>query len=78
MPFMNIKCPSCATDGAISFINPDYEGPYRCWKCHELFTIKCKAGQMVAWEPLSTEQLRKQQELEELKTKFKERHLHKN
>ena len=78
MPFVNLKCPTCGTDGAISFVSPDYDGPYRCWKCHGLFTVKVRAGELVAWEPLSDEALRKEQELKDLKTKYQDRRLGNN
>ena len=67
---LTIKCPKCATEGRVSFIKPDYEGPYKCWKCQGIFSIKVQAGQVKSCEPLSPEDLQKIQEIEALKAKF--------
>ena len=71
MVVLTIKCPSCATEGSISFVDPDYEGPYACWKCHALFSIRIKDNQLESWQPLSKEELQRQQEAEALKAKFR-------
>ena len=68
---LTIKCPSCATEGRISFVDPDFEGPYTCWKCHGLFSIKVQAGQLTSCQPLSREDFQKQQEIEALKAQFR-------
>jgi uncharacterized Zn finger protein (UPF0148 family) len=72
---ITIKCPSCGTDGSQSLVEPNYDGPYRCWKCRELFTIKIEGNELKSWEPLTEEELAVQQEqrrqIEELKAKFK-------
>jgi len=68
---VEIKCPKCKTDGSLSTIEPDYQGPYRCWKCRELFTIEIKNNELKACEPLSQEEFDRQQEIEALKAKFK-------
>ena len=71
MALMTIKCPSCAVDGTISFLEKDYEGPYRCWKCHALFSIRIEDRKLVSSQPLSEEELQKQQEADSLKSKFR-------
>jgi len=71
MVVSTIKCPSCATEGRISFLSPDYEGPYTCWKCHALFSIKIQDGQLKSCQPLSREELQRQQEIEAMKAKFR-------
>ena len=71
MVLLTLKCPSCATDGTISFLESDYEGPYTCWKCHSLFTIVIQEGKLTSWEPLSQEELQRQQEAEALKRKLR-------
>ena len=68
---LTIKCPSCATEGRISFVDPDFEGPYTCWKCHGLFSIKVQAGQLTSCQPLSREEFQRQQEIEDLKAQFR-------
>ena len=71
MALFIITCPSCAAESRISLVNPDYEGPYTCWKCHGLFSIRVEAGQLKSCQPLSKEELQRQQEIEALKAKFR-------
>jgi len=68
---VKIKCPKCDIEGSMSLIEPDYQGPYRCWKCRELFTIVLKNNELKSCEPLSQEEFEKQQELEALKKKMR-------
>ncbi len=67
---VKIKCPSCATEGTISLVEPNYKGPYRCWKCRQLFAIKLENNKLQSCEPMSQEELDKLQEIEALKKKF--------
>jgi len=69
---ITIKCPSCGTAGNQSLLKPDYQGPYRCWKCRALFTIKMENGELKSCQPLSEEDFEKQQEIESLKARFKQ------
>jgi hypothetical protein len=66
-----IKCPGCDTEGTISLLESNYQGPYRCWKCRGLFTIRLENNELKSCEPLSQEEFDKQQEIEELRKKFK-------
>ena len=68
---VKIKCPACKTDGSLSLIETSYEGPYKCWKCRELFTIKQKNNKLMSCEPLTEEEFQKQQEIKALQDKFK-------
>ncbi len=68
---IKIKCPECETDGSISLATSNYQGPYRCWKCRELFTIKIDNNELKSLEPLGQEEFDRQQEIEALKAKFK-------
>jgi len=79
---ITIKCPSCGTEGSQSLLEPNYEGPYRCWKCRELFSIRIENNEVTSWEPITEERLKELQELhkqqeeqrrqiEELKAKFR-------
>ena len=68
---VKIKCPACKTDGSLSLIETSYEGPYKCWKCRELFTIKLKNNKLMSCEPLTEEEFQKQQEIKALQDKFK-------
>ena len=70
---VKIKCPKCGTEGSLSLVESNYEGPYRCWKCRGLFTIKMESNEMKSFEPLSEDEFDKQQEIEALKAKFKQR-----
>lgn len=67
---MKIKCPACQTEGTISLIETNYEGPYRCWKCRALFSITLKSNKLTSCEPMTEEELQKQQEIKALKDKL--------
>ncbi len=69
--FIKIKCPECQTEGSLSLIESSYQGPYRCWKCRELFTISLEDNELKSCEPLSQEEFAKQQEIEAMRAKFK-------
>ncbi len=66
-----INCPSCSTEGKMSLVDQVYEGPYRCWKCRALFTIRIEDNQVKSCEPLSQEEFDRQQELKAMQDKFK-------
>ncbi|TET25294.1 MAG: hypothetical protein E3J67_04200 [Dehalococcoidia bacterium] len=70
---VKIKCPECSTEGSLSLSDTSYQGPYRCWKCRQLFTIKMENNELKSCQPLSQEEFDKQQEIEALKAKFKQR-----
>jgi uncharacterized Zn finger protein len=79
---ITIKCPSCGTEGSQSLLEPDYRGPYRCWKCRELFSISIENNEVVSMEPINEEQMKEMQaqhqqeeeqrrQIEELKARFR-------
>ncbi len=68
---VKIKCPACQTEGSLSLLETNYEGPYKCWKCRELFTITLKNNKLMSCEPLTEEEFQKQQEIKALQDKFK-------
>ena len=68
---VKIKCAECGTEGSLSLADASYQGPYRCWKCRGLFTIKLENNELKSCEPLSEEEFQRQQEIETLKDKFK-------
>jgi len=68
---ITIKCPKCGTEGSLSLVELTYEGPYRCWKCRELFSIKIEDNELKSCEPLSQEEFERIQEIEALKAKFR-------
>jgi hypothetical protein len=67
---VKIKCPKCETEGNLSLVEADYQGPYRCWKCRELFTITLKNNELKSCEPLSEEEFEKLQQIEMMKKKM--------
>ena len=67
---IKIVCPKCNTEGSVSLADTTYEGPYRCWKCKELFTIRLENNELKSCQPLSQEDFEKQQEIEVLKKKI--------
>ena len=73
-----IKCPKCGTDSKLSLLKSSYEGPHKCWKCRELFSIKIENNEVKYCEPLSLEEFERQQqeykrqkEIDSLKDRFK-------
>ena len=70
MAIVKIKCPKCETEGSLSLAQSSYNGPYKCWKCRELFTIEMVNDNLKSLEPLSQEEFDRQQALEALKNKF--------
>jgi hypothetical protein len=68
---VKIKCPKCNVEGTISLLESNYEGPYRCWKCREMFSIALEAGVVKSCEPLSEEEFQKAQEVDKLRRKFR-------
>jgi len=68
---MSMMCPKCNAESKLSFIGDSYEGPRRCWKCHELFTIMIRNNVLISCEPLSQEEFERQQEVNALKNKFR-------
>jgi hypothetical protein len=68
---LKIKCPACQTEGSLSLVESSYEGPYRCWKCRALFSIVLKNNKLASCEPLTEEELQKQQEIKALQDKLK-------
>ncbi|MFC1937466.1 hypothetical protein ACFLWY_02760 [Chloroflexota bacterium] len=68
---MKIKCPECGVEGSLSLADVIYEGPYRCWKCRALFSIRIENDELKSCEPLSEEEFNRQQEIKALKDKLK-------
>ncbi len=68
---VKIKCLKCDTEGSFSLADPSYEGPYKCWKCRQYFTIKIEDNELKSCEPITEEEFNRQQEIETLRGKFK-------
>ena len=71
MPMSSLICPDCGAETKLSLVLDEYEGPRRCWKCHQYFTIKIKDNELVSCAPLSEEEYQQMQEIEELKNRFR-------
>jgi uncharacterized Zn finger protein len=56
---VTIKCPSCNTDSSFFLVKENLSGPFRCWKCKALFTVKVSKGELVKCDPLSEEDFTK-------------------
>jgi len=69
---IKIRCPKCEVEGSISLTDAGYQGPYRCWKCRQNFTIEIKNDQLKSCEPLSEAEFKQQQEIAALKARFKQ------
>ena len=69
---VKIKCCKCDSEGTISLLEKDYQGPYRCWKCRKLFYIRLENNELVHNKPLSDHDYQKMKEIAELKKKFKQ------
>jgi transposase-like protein len=57
---VNVKCPSCNSDSSFFIAKPVFSGPFKCWKCKALFTLKVKNGEIELLEPLAQEAFDKQ------------------
>lgn len=75
---IKFKCPKCDIESSLSLADANFQGAYRCWKCHELFTIKIEGNELKSYQPLTQEEfdrqkeeVDKQKEIEALKAKFK-------
>lgn len=66
---IDIKCPSCNTDSSFFVAKNIFQGPYKCWKCKALFTIKVQNSDLKLCEPLSQEDFDKQKAAKEAKKK---------
>ena len=68
---VKITCPKCNSEGTISLLDANYQGPYRCWKCRELFMIALEDNKLIDCQPLTEDELKNIQEIESLKKRFK-------
>jgi hypothetical protein len=66
-----IKCPKCNTEGTFSVSDPVFDGPYKCWKCKEVFRLRMEHGQVTTIEAMSQEQMEQFMQVEALKNKFR-------
>ncbi len=71
----NIVCPLCNTTSTMFLIKTSYRGPYRCWKCRRLYTVKIKDSELKACEPLTQEEFDKQQQAKVAKAKKRKKEI---
>ncbi len=51
-----IKCPTCGANTDFSLSDPDYVGPFRCWKCRATFMLTARNENVQSCEPISEEE----------------------
>ncbi len=75
---IKFKCPKCDIDNSYSLADPNYHGPYRCWKCRDLFTITLEENELKSCQPLTQEEfdrqceeVDRQKEIDALRAKFR-------
>ncbi len=61
---VKIKCPSCESETGFSVYKGTYQGPFRCWKCKEIFNIKIEDNELKSCGPFSKDE---QWKIEKLK-----------
>ncbi len=66
-----MKCPACGAESKFSFVDDTYEGPRRCWKCRGIFKLKITDGTLIYCDPITEDELKKLQEANDLKNKFR-------
>jgi hypothetical protein len=66
---VTIKCPSCSTDSTFFLAKTSFRGPFKCWKCSNLFTMKIRNGAVESLEPLTKEDFDKQKADKEARRK---------
>jgi uncharacterized Zn finger protein len=69
---LKIQCPSCGTDSSMSLLKSSYEMPFRCWKCHEYFTLKVEDDVVQSLTKLTADEYQKIKATEDLR-KFNSR-----
>lgn len=59
-----VECPGCGAVGTLMLINPDYDGPYACWKCRAVYNIQIKGGQVTSATPTTREEVDRKRTLD--------------
>jgi transposase-like protein len=57
MPKLIMRCPECNAETGFYLVGSIYEGPYRCWKCRALFTVRVEDDEVKSYEPITEEEL---------------------
>ncbi|MCL2615532.1 MAG: hypothetical protein FWD30_01895 [Dehalococcoidia bacterium] len=72
MSMVTIPCPNCNVDGMMSLLDMRYEGPYRCWKCHENFLLIMEDNEVKSCTPMTQEEFDHQRELKKQRDRMKD------
>jgi transposase-like protein len=56
MFLVKITCPKCGTEGGFSISQSSYKGPYKCWKCREIFNVELEGHELISCKPLSVDE----------------------
>ena len=56
-----IVCPKCGGENYFSIKQPVYQGPFRCAKCRELFTILIEDDVLKSCQPMDKQEVDKLQ-----------------
>jgi hypothetical protein len=67
----SMKCPTCSAESKFSFVDGTYEGPRRCWKCRGMFKLKILNNTLIYCDPITEDEFKKMQEVNDLRNKFK-------
>lgn len=70
---ISVKCPACSSDSSFFVAKSVFQGPFRCWKCKGLFSLKAQNSVIQLLEPLTQENFDKQKADKETKKKAKEK-----
>lgn len=71
MNMLKINCPSCTSMSSMSLVDPNFQGPFKCWKCKKLFNLVIHNNKVESLTPLDEEEIKKQEEIQALKAKFR-------
>ncbi len=66
---ISIVCPRCDTEGKFSIVQSVYQGPFKCWKCREMYTIRLENDKLIYCQPLNPEEYAKFKKEEDVKRK---------
>ena len=66
-----IVCKECCAEGQMSFIDPVYQGPYKCWKCRTFFNIRIENNVLKSIQSLSSEEYERHQQIEQMRNRAK-------
>jgi len=70
MSMVKIPCPRCHVDGMMSLLDRRYEGPYRCWKCHENFLLVMEDNELISCTPMTQAEFDRQRELKKTRDRM--------